>query len=306
MIDALDAHKRLWDEIQPVLLTNRLPHAFLFIGPRHAHRLEFAMRLIALLLCEGSHKPCGTCSACLFIMNANHPDIHRIGPEAPATVIKIDQIRRLQLDVYQTPIRGNRRFVIIEPLDKMNTAAANALLKLLEEPPSHTLFILLAEQTYGLPATILSRCQRSVFPIMDTVDTLLSETSHPHDSPRATLLKKMIPLVTALLHMLQGKIAVCTVAADCSGYEIEDILWFFDILIARLIYMHLTPECLEPLPLFDELMPYTFLPCLFSQRDSLQAFMQKMNHTTSMNQTLLVETLLLGFIQEGIACKSPH
>jgi DNA polymerase-3 subunit delta' len=105
--------------------------------------------------------PCGTCQACRKIQSNTHPDIITIGPLGAA--IKIDQIRELHEILALKPYEAQTRVVMIKEAHRMNTAAGNALLKLLEEPPEKTILILIATDTAGLLPTVLSRCQRIRF-----------------------------------------------------------------------------------------------------------------------------------------------
>ena len=94
-----------------------------------------------------------------MIERMEHPDVEWIKPEKNGGAIKIDQIRELQNTAYLTPQRARYRLIVIEAADRMNTASANALLKILEEPAQHTVFILIAQQLSTVLPTILSRCQ---------------------------------------------------------------------------------------------------------------------------------------------------
>lgn len=112
---------------------------------------------------EATVKPsgCGKCAACRKIQSDNHPDLHWLKPKG--TAIKIGQIRELAARIILKPYEANYRVIIIADAHKMNAAAANALLKLLEEPPARTLFILTAPQPGDLLPTVASRCQHIRF-----------------------------------------------------------------------------------------------------------------------------------------------
>ena len=106
-------------------------------------------------------EPCGQCKSCRKIESANHPDIIRIKPSGPQ--IKIAQIRALCLALVMKPYEARTRVVIISNAQAMNPSAANALLKVLEEPPERTILILTATQPSDLLPTIVSRCQQIRF-----------------------------------------------------------------------------------------------------------------------------------------------
>ncbi len=303
MIDLLDSHGPMWLSISQMLHKNRLPQALLFIGPRHAKIVQFANRLIAVLLCETDNPPCGQCRACHLFMQGGHPDITYISQETPKSAIKIEQIRLLQQDVYQTPQRGSRRFILIDPADKLNSAAANALLKILEEPPSHTTFILLAEQVGSIPATILSRCQKYIFPTSacdagtPQANYLMMGQFYPTDSARSALLKEADSIISGLCELIEEKCSPCTIAARWSGYDFDDLVWLLHLIIAEAINYRLitsTDRTSENTPLmcFSRMIkPMVLFNCL----DQINAITKKINHNVNMNQTLVLEDLLLGY-----------
>lgn len=156
-----------------------IPHAILLSGMPGTGKRQFADQLAAWLLCLNRNQPldasanesltavtqqaCGHCSSCQWLKAETHPELLRISPETDAKaktsqIIKIDQIRELMPFVQQT---GNGwRVIIIEPAESLNAAAANALLKTLEEPGERVSLILVSDQPLQLPATIRSRLQQ--------------------------------------------------------------------------------------------------------------------------------------------------
>lgn len=151
-----------------------LPHALIFKGKEGIGKYNFAVKFAKSYLCQkplSNHLPCEVCSSCEWFPDS-HPDFKHIAPienEDDESLkrktvrkknILIDQIRELseylELSAHQ---EKGRRIVLIEPADSLNQAASNALLKILEEPPENTLFILVTSQTQKLIATIRSRCQ---------------------------------------------------------------------------------------------------------------------------------------------------
>ena len=152
----------------------KLPHALIFKGKEGIGKYDFANTFAKSYLCQSpisNHLPCEACSSCEWFPDS-HPDFKHIAPidsddDEPSkrkTVrkknIAIHQIRELseylELSAHQ---EKGRRIVLIEPADSLNQAASNALLKILEEPPENTLFILVTSQAQKLIATIRSRCQ---------------------------------------------------------------------------------------------------------------------------------------------------
>lgn len=139
----------------------RLPHALLLHGPEDGGQLPLALWLAQWLLCgQGGDRPCGHCASCELFLAGNHPDFYWVGAEPGASVIKVDQIRGLSDKLALRSYRGASKVGLIEPADRMNISANNALLKTLEEPAEDTVMLLAAVRIDRLPATVLSRCQR--------------------------------------------------------------------------------------------------------------------------------------------------
>lgn len=178
-------HPRALDILQSMLLSEEIPHALLFMGEAGIGKRTVALTFAQTLLCherpipegesEGWVEPCNRCLSCQKLAAQNHPDLTILEPEG--STIKIEQVRALQDKIIYKPLDGPRRVILIDPADKMNAAAANALLKTLEEPPTHAILILITSKPFSLPETILSRCQKiSFYPLsLSQVETLLTE-----------------------------------------------------------------------------------------------------------------------------------
>lgn len=147
----------------------KIPHAILLSGLPGTGKRQFADQLAAWLLClnhssiDNHQHACGECSSCQWLKAETHPSLLRISPEVDnkgklSQFIKIDQIRELMPFVQQTG--KGWRVIIIEPAENLNIAAANALLKTLEEPGEQVTLILVSDQPLQLPATIRSRLQQ--------------------------------------------------------------------------------------------------------------------------------------------------
>lgn len=139
-----------------MLQSGRLPHAILIGGEKGLGRHTLARILAAGAVCTQEAPPCGTCRECRMAEREMHPDILVIKPDG--AFIRVEQIRALRQAAFVLPNQASRRVFILDEADRMNDAAAGALLKVLEEPPSTAMFILLAERPSALPETILSRC----------------------------------------------------------------------------------------------------------------------------------------------------
>ncbi|QSX39366.1 DNA polymerase III subunit delta' [Shewanella cyperi] len=143
-----------------LLMTGRLPHAILVGMDRGlgAEHLLGDIARAALCLAPTAKGACGYCKGCQLIAAGNHPDLYQV--QADGHQIKIDQIRNLCQDLTSTSQQGGRRVAIIYEAERMNIAAANALLKTLEEPGRDTLLLLQSNQPARLLPTLVSRCQR--------------------------------------------------------------------------------------------------------------------------------------------------
>lgn len=150
--------------MQRAVRADRLGHALLLTGPGGIGKRRFADLFGASLLCaqpDADGLPCGTCEECALLRAGNHPDLTRLVPDADSKSgeIKVDQVRDLCARQSMTSNRGRRTLFRIAPAEAMNAAAANSLLKTLEEPASATLLLLVSEAPGSLPPTIRSRCQ---------------------------------------------------------------------------------------------------------------------------------------------------
>jgi DNA polymerase-3 subunit delta' len=140
----------------------RLPHALLIVGQSGLGCVDLAKAMAQYLLCMAPTPAgsCGKCRACQLLRADTHPDLLWIRPEEGAQGIKVAQIRDMTEFTSKTAQQGGRKLIILSPADAMNTNAANALLKSLEEPSGDCVFLLVTEQPAFLLATIRSRCSR--------------------------------------------------------------------------------------------------------------------------------------------------
>ncbi|MGC2047517.1 MAG: DNA polymerase III subunit delta' [Gallionella sp.] len=164
-------------------LRKRPPHGVLFKGAKGIGKFDLAMNFAQSLLCQHPDEAdlaCGKCSSCHWFEQESHPDFRLLQPEAlslngeetesgkkPSKQISVDQVRALADFVGMSAHQGGRRVVVIHPAESMNTNAANALLKNLEEPPQGMLFILVSHKPQQLLPTILSRCLSFSLPAPD-------------------------------------------------------------------------------------------------------------------------------------------
>lgn len=147
--------------LQNALNQNKIAHAYLFAGPRGTGKTTMAKLFAKALNCEkGIGHQCNECSNCLAVNDGSHQDIIEIDA---ASNNGVDDIRALVDNVNYAPIKGRYKVYIIDEVHMMSANAFNALLKTLEEPPSHVVFILATTEPHKIIPTILSRCQRYNF-----------------------------------------------------------------------------------------------------------------------------------------------
>ena len=152
-------NKRAQETLAAFVNGGRFPHALLLEGPEGSGRRTFAREIAAALFCRGEHKPCGSCNQCRKVLERNHPDVEYYGGDGSRRSFHIDTIRQLRQNAWLLPGEASCRVCVLCGAENMTDQAQNALLKILEEPPEHTVFILTAENRAMLLPTILSRVQ---------------------------------------------------------------------------------------------------------------------------------------------------
>ncbi len=171
-------HETTWQQLMQ--RREQLPHAILLHGQAGTGKLAFAQHLIAGVLCrqvQPDGQACGHCQSCHWLAEGTHPDIQRLQPAMQDTkttknkpakrkqFIVIDQVRALADFIHLTSHQhASKRVVLISPADTLNQAAANALLKMLEEPSGDAMFVLVTDQIQRLLPTVLSRCVKVAMP----------------------------------------------------------------------------------------------------------------------------------------------
>ena len=157
-------HADLWQRLAQ--RRAQLPHALLLQGATGLGKRRFARRLARALLCQAptaAGDACTQCKSCVLFRAGTHPDLLWIERDQDRTTITIEQIRSLTVFLGLTAHTSARQLVIVTPAEAMNLSAANALLKLLEEPPGASVFLLVSSRPTRLPATVRSRCTPIVF-----------------------------------------------------------------------------------------------------------------------------------------------
>ncbi len=160
--DDVVGQEHITDTLKRQVAVGRLSHAYLFTGTRGTGKTTCAKILARAVNCEDLQggNPCNRCPACLGIENGSILDVLELDA---ASNNGVDQVRALRDEAVYTPAAVRRRVYIVDEVHMLSTAAFNALLKILEEPPPHLLFILATTELHKVPATIKSRCQQFAF-----------------------------------------------------------------------------------------------------------------------------------------------
>ncbi len=300
MIEKLPAHAPLWEKLQRSIRHKSFPQALLFMGPVNHEALAFAQRFVMGALCQNENKPCGDCRSCFLLLNNIHPDVYPIKPAEKGEAIKIEQIREIQKSLYQTPHIGNFSAVVIEEAHFLNLSAANALLKVLEEPPSHVLFILTCSEINSIPITVLSRCQKYILPspifsfCLKKMNWPLSLLENIGTFSSAQYLK----LQTDLYDLVIQKISVSDMTSSWGTFSLEELLNLFYLLAAEMIYCyHLKGQPIsEPIQCLNK---YLSLSRVFNILHHIVELKKKLKNNINLNNTLALEVLLLAFLENN-------
>ena len=162
-------NQTLYQMLTAAVSSEHLCHACLFFGEEGIGKRTAARFLASAVLCESSkEKPCGQCASCMKFSHGNHPDFYEYAGKRGKNAIGVDEIRQIRQDAYTIPNDGTYKVYLIPYVEEMSASAANALLKVLEEPPAHAIFLLTANHYDHVMETIRSRCVKyPVLPLSD-------------------------------------------------------------------------------------------------------------------------------------------
>ncbi len=164
--DKVVGQEHITRTLENQVINNKISHAYLFCGTRGTGKTSVAKIFARAINCEHpvNGSPCGQCNACKQLAQASNMDIMEIDA---ASNNRVDEIRELREKVKYPPVVGRYKVYIVDEVHMLTDSAFNALLKTLEEPPAHCVFILATTEVQKLPATILSRCMRFDFKLIE-------------------------------------------------------------------------------------------------------------------------------------------
>lgn len=216
--DGVAGQKPIVKTLQNAVRQHRIAHAYLFCGPRGTGKTSIAKIFAKMLNCESEENaPCGKCLNCIEFQNGSHPDIIEIDA---ASNNGVEEVRNLIEKVKYAPIEGKYKVYIIDEVHMMSTGAFNALLKTIEEPPEHVIFIFATTEPHKVLPTIISRCQRfdfnkvSITDMVERLDYVLDQ-EHIHMEPEA------VRLVATLSE--GGMRDALSILDQCIAYAQDDI-----------------------------------------------------------------------------------
>ncbi len=154
-------NKKVVDLLCNMIKNNKLSHSYLFYGAKGLGKTTLAKAFAQAILCENKKDAvaCGECLSCKKAFSDNHPDIIFVAePDKKKKGISIDTVRQMRADAIIKPNESDYKIIVLESVENMSMGAINALLKIVEQPPLHVIFILTCENSYAIAETIRSRC----------------------------------------------------------------------------------------------------------------------------------------------------
>ncbi|CAM4463280.1 MAG: DNA polymerase III subunit delta' [Legionellaceae bacterium] len=308
--------KRQWDTLISLKIKEKIPHALLFSGYPGLGKLHFTQHLVKALLCS-EQEVCHVCRNCQLYEANNHPDYTFISIDEEKTKIKIEDIRRIIHIAQQTPQQAQRKIIVMAGAEKMNHYAANAFLKILEEPPGLTVFILITQALNLLPSTIRSRCQifhftppslkeGSAWLMQQTQETqqhvelLLSLANYAPlfalELNQSTYLIQRTEILMDWTNVLEEKLSIVSLVEKWNKKEIKIIIKWIQYFIIDSIRLSsgvteiINKDILESL---QRITAFFTVFSLYLLLDKVCAIIKILNESTTINTQFLLEDFLI-------------
>lgn len=321
-------HREVWQRIQAQWTNGRLPHAMLLQGKAGLGKEVLADCLAQALVCEHPQDDgtaCGHCHACVLAQAGHHPDIQWLRPDEPGKQIKVDAVREACARSVLTAGEGSHRILLIAPAEQMNAAAANALLKTLEEPVERTVILLISDTPHRLPATVRSRCQKQQFlppSTSEALDWLASDIDRDPfvealalsggaplaavERLRQEVSSRMRSAQDALFGLAEGRLAPAQVAADWQQMSIDEVIELLQFWLSDLVRLKTSDD--PPICYFEaararlhSLAERIDFRGLFAFSDRIQS--ASLGLSNNLNPQLLTERLLIDWCNTARSTK---
>lgn len=304
-----------WQRLEQLTSADRLPHALLLAGDVGVGKKRFALSFAHYLMCEQPQLggACGHCRPCGFNRQASHPDLKWLTLEEKSRQIKIDQVRELVSGLDKTAQQGGRKVAIIHPAEAMNTSAANALLKCLEEPAANTVIMLVTDFPSQLLATIRSRCQSVHFPVppraeslawlgsqlpsTESAEELLDESANQPltalDLFQGDRIEKRRDMGRDFIALLSDRVSVLSIAEKWLEYDVSECLSWLSRKLAAMVRYRLAGTADGLAEPWLRVAGQVDVRRLYGLLDEIGQLSGGLNRGANPNHQLLLETLLL-------------
>jgi DNA polymerase-3 subunit delta' len=292
---ALEMQDAVRDFLARSVTEGHITHAYLFCGAPGCGMEEAATALAECLVCPNGGD--GACDECIRVRHRTHPDVHWLSPGSSQGYL-VSEIRNLIADVQLAPVRAKTKLYILESAALLKGAAANALLKTLEEPPEHTVFILLARSSEAVLSTIVSRCQIVPFraiPEKAAVARVVQKTGVSAQDARIALSVAGTPDAASAYLGEPSKRELRARTIQCLDGLAEDDMW--DVLVAARGLSELVREPLKDVKKDqkkerDRVSDYLSAPAIHSLEDAQKRELSARERSGMMEVFAVTESVL--------------